>query len=175
RSHRHREMKRHNPDNLFAQAPCASPSAALSASRYFQVPPKRASLSRISSCSCGLEDQAFDLLRQAITILESVCDHTKRKCLNVSDRFFLCSPINQNAVKLINLGDPSSVVFLFKFDGKIHFSSSLPDASFQLQSQKLRCLDGIFHWEFAKDLFTKTVDDQRNGVFLRDAALLQIK
>ncbi len=50
--------------------------------------------------------------------------------------------------------------------------SDLPNATLKLQPQQLRRLDRIFHRQLTKYLFTKTVDDQRDGVFLRDAALL---
>src|SRR6185436_3706580 len=54
-------------------------------------------------------------------------------------------------------------------------SLNLPDRSFQFQSEKLCRFDGVFHRKLAENFFAETVDDERNGVFLRDSALLEIK
>src|SRR6185436_19295003 len=53
--------------------------------------------------------------------------------------------------------------------------SRLSHRAFQLQSQQARRFHCKLHRELQEHIFTKTVDDERYGVFLRDATLHQIE
>ena len=55
-------------------------------------------------------------MRQAIAILQSISDDSESKRLYVLDRLFSCRAVHQDTVKLIDLGYPTAVFFLFKFD-----------------------------------------------------------
>lgn len=80
------------------------------------MPQALASLSRISNCSCRLENEALNLLGKAFAILKSISDHAKCQCLNILDSFFSGRSIYENAIEIVYLRDPTTVFFLFKFD-----------------------------------------------------------
>src|SRR6266850_1599271 len=50
-----------------------------------------------------------------------------------------------------------------------------PDAAFELHPQKPLRFDSKFHRQLQKYILTETVNNQRDGVFLRNAALLEIE
>src|SRR5229473_4551824 len=54
-------------------------------------------------------------------------------------------------------------------------TACLPNRALELHSQQARGFDGKLHRQLQENVFTKTVDDQANGVLLRDAALHQIE
>ena len=53
--------------------------------------------------------------------------------------------------------------------------NELTDRAFELQSQKFLGLDGVLHRQLPENFLTESVDDQRHGIFLRNAPLLQVK
>src|SRR3989440_726102 len=52
---------------------------------------------------------------------------------------------------------------------------SLADAVFELHPKKALSLDSELHRQLAEHVLAEAVDDERDGVLLRDAALLQVK
>ena len=69
--------------------------------------------SQISSCSCDLESQTLNLLRQTFTILQAVSNYAKGKRFYIPDCIFFRIAVNQNSIKLVDFGNPTTVVFLF--------------------------------------------------------------
>src|SRR2546426_8118858 len=57
----------------------------------------------------------------------------------------------------------------------IYHSPALTNRTFQLQTQQARCFNRKLHRELQKNILTKTVDDERDCILLRDAALHQIE
>src|SRR6266852_6187136 len=54
-------------------------------------------------------------------------------------------------------------------------SMALSNTTFQAHAQQFLRLDGKLHGQLAEHLFAEAVDDHRNRIFLRQAALLQIE
>src|SRR5215213_1624922 len=52
---------------------------------------------------------------------------------------------------------------------------SSADAVLQLHPEQALRLDGELHRELAEDVLAEAVDDERDGVLLRDAALLEVE
>src|SRR2546422_6102393 len=57
----------------------------------------------------------------------------------------------------------------------IYHSPALTNRTFQLQTQQARRFNRKLHRELQKDILTKTVDDERDCILLRDAPLHQIE
>src|ERR671927_219562 len=57
----------------------------------------------------------------------------------------------------------------------IAVASSLADAVLKLQPEEALSLDGELHGELAEHVLAEAVDDERDGVLLRDAALLEVE
>src|SRR5215204_1723806 len=51
----------------------------------------------------------------------------------------------------------------------------LSNAVLKLHAEQALRLDGELHGEFAEDVLAEAVDDERDGVLLRDAALLEVE
>src|SRR5437016_1278652 len=58
-------------------------------------------------------------------------------------------------------------------DGQL--TASLTNRALEFQTQQARGFDGKLHRQLQEDVFTKTVDDKRDCILLRDAALHQIE
>src|SRR5712692_10540582 len=58
-------------------------------------------------------------------------------------------------------------------DGQL--TACLPNRALEFQTQQARSFDGKLHRQLQEDVLTKTVDDERDGVLLRDAALHQVE
>src|SRR3984893_14289844 len=54
-------------------------------------------------------------------------------------------------------------------------ASGLSDTTFQFQSQQTLRFNCELHWQLQENVFAEAIDDQRNRIFLRDAALLQVE
>src|ERR1044071_6492954 len=57
----------------------------------------------------------------------------------------------------------------------ITVTASSADAVLKLQAEQALRLDGELHRQLAEDLLAEAVDDERDGVLLRDAALLEVE
>src|SRR5438094_5613064 len=51
----------------------------------------------------------------------------------------------------------------------------LPNRPFQFQTQQARRFNCKLHWQLQENILAETVDDERHGVFLRNASLHQIE
>ena len=51
----------------------------------------------------------------------------------------------------------------------------LPHAPFETDTEQFLSLDGKFHRELTKDLFTESIDDHTHGVFRRQPPLFTVK
>src|SRR3954451_8643022 len=51
----------------------------------------------------------------------------------------------------------------------------LPDAAFEAHGEQLLRLDRKLHWQFLEDLLAEAVDDQRQRILVRQAALAAVE
>jgi hypothetical protein len=56
-------------------------------------------------------------------MFETLGDHAEGRCLYARDRFVAIPAVAQHARQRSHLGDPSAVVFTFKFDRERHASN----------------------------------------------------
>src|SRR5215208_3459050 len=70
---------------------------------------------------------------------------------------------------------PSTVACKSRISSTVYVSENLTDAVLKLHAEQALGLDGELHRQLAEHVLAEAVDDERDGVLLRDAALLEVE
>ena len=117
---RHHGMQRHSPDSQHVQESCESLTGALLSNQWTARLPIPSWLWLRANCSCREWKRKLDADGLGLTILKPICDNTKGQYFGLRHRIGRRTSICKDPRQLRNLGDPTSVDFLFTFQREIH-------------------------------------------------------